>query len=195
MKTRALRAFHRTATRLQALTKEDFQQVADLEELAEFTVSTVTIAGRTADDKTTQSAATADGTEDDVGEENQDSREQAKEEEIDPTPSLSSARRTQADSKIGRLSGAVDEVKGIEGTAVDDSGGARIAVASSVLRVLRATIVILGGCGLGALPSDRDLWTAVRAMLLDGSLRHRMRHFDRCVLLARSVRGAKKTSV
>lgn len=53
--------------------------------------------------------------------------------------------------------------------------------AAAALRVLRATVVVLGGCGLGPLPSDKDLWVAVRPMLLDGSLRHRIRHMDRCV--------------
>lgn len=53
--------------------------------------------------------------------------------------------------------------------------------AAVVLRVLRATVVVLGGCGLGGLPSDRDLWAAVKPMLVDGSLRHRVRHFDRRV--------------
>ena len=53
--------------------------------------------------------------------------------------------------------------------------------AAVVLRVLRATVLVLGGCGLGALPSDRDLWEAVKPMLEDGSLRHRVRHFDRRV--------------
>lgn len=54
-------------------------------------------------------------------------------------------------------------------------------VPAAVLQVLRATVVMLGGCGLGALPSDKKLWRAVRPMLLDGSLRHRVRHFDRRV--------------
>lgn len=58
-------------------------------------------------------------------------------------------------------------------------GQAYSVVAAQVLRVLRATVVVLGGCALGSLPSDRDLWVAVRPMLLDGSLRHRVRHFDR----------------
>lgn len=53
--------------------------------------------------------------------------------------------------------------------------------AAVVLRVLRATVLVLGGCGLGALPSDRDLWEAVKPMLEDGSLKHRVRHFDRRV--------------
>ena len=50
---------------------------------------------------------------------------------------------------------------------------------AAVSRILRATLLVLGGCGLGALPSDEALWRAVTPMLLDGSLRHRVRHFDR----------------
>lgn len=50
---------------------------------------------------------------------------------------------------------------------------------AAVLRVLRATVLVLGGCGLEPMPSDKALWRAVKPMLLDGSLRYRVRHFDR----------------
>lgn len=50
---------------------------------------------------------------------------------------------------------------------------------AAIFRVLRATVLVLGGCGLGPLPSDKALWRTVKPMLLDGSLPHRVRHFDR----------------
>lgn len=174
MQARALRVFQRSMTCLQVLTDEDFRQVADLEELAELTAA---VTGPT-DDATPSTGSIGDGDVD-----NHESLRGKEEEEANPTPSLSSARHAEAEAE--QQVDTADRGNECGGIATDERGAGvpnPSAVSMSVLRVLRAAVVVLGGCGLGPLPSDKDLWRAVRAMLLDGSLRHRMRHFDRCVL-------------
>lgn len=162
-------------TSLQALSDEDFRQVAELEELAELTTA---VTGATDD------AGATTGNFDNEHVDNHDSLTgKEEEEEANPTPSLSSAHRT--DAEVQQQVDTTDREKERGGTATHKRVARAhnsSAVSTAVLRVLRATVVILGGCGLGPLPSDKDLWRVVRTMLLDGSLRHRVRHFDRCVV-------------
>ena len=183
MQSRALRLFQRSVSRFQVLTEDDFKRVADLSLVP---------------DKKTGSAVNRGGDAgnvgggDDVGDHNGDGQEQAR----NPTPSLSasSSRRPSCGNNKDDAGGSCDgsghrpENSGEEGGRDEEkeaesqpSSLVAIPAAAAILRLLRATVLVLGGCGLGALPSDKDLWDAVRPMLFDGSLRHRLRHFDRRV--------------
>lgn len=184
MQSRALRLFQRSVSRFQVLTEDDFRRAADLNLLP---------------DGADEGAAGRGGDAGDVGGGDVvEDQEQAR----NPTPSLSapspspsSGRRPSRGSNKGEAGGSSDGVGhrleetgegagrvGGKTTASRPSSAAAVpAAAAAILRVLRATVLVLGGCGLGALPSDKDLWDAVRPMLSDGSLRHRLRHFDRRV--------------
>lgn len=201
MQSRALRLFRRSVSRFQVLTERDFKIVAELTLLSENAEENA-VDGGGADD--------GDGEKTDDGKEEKkqekEGADEAADDERNPTPSLSSSsssstshRRlslgqsdSNGDDADGGSSGGTgthpdkgEEEDGKAGennptslppTAVDVPG------AAAILRILRATVLVLGGCGLGPLPSDKKLWEAVQPMLLDGSLRHRVRHFDRRVI-------------
>lgn len=159
-----------------------------------------TAAGETDPEKRQGEAASGVGTKDPSGhdgDENKDDdssdaaedQEEEEEEGSNPTPSLS-ARSTSSSSSRRRSRPSVEprpeegkEGGGQSNDLVSLSSPSSHTIsdteAAAVLRVVRATVLVLGGCGLGALPSDRELWEAVRPMLLDGSFKHRLRHFDR----------------
>lgn len=188
MQSRALRLFQRSVSRFQALTEDDFKSVADLNLLPENAdEGTADRGGRVGDV----------GGGGDVEDHNGVGQEQSR----NPTPSLSASSSSSFSSSSRRPSrgcskyedgGSSDDIErrpeepeegaGKEGekeTESQPSSAVATPGAAAILRLLRATVLVLGGLGLGALPSDKDLWDAVRPMLSDGSLRHRLRHFDR----------------
>lgn len=184
MQSRALRLFQRSVSRFQVLTDDDFKRVAGLSllPLKNADEGAVNRGGGVGD---------VDGGDDDENH-NGDRQDQAR----NPTPSLSasSSLRPSRGSKKDDTGGNSDgrghcpedtgERGGKDGekeTESQPSSAVAVPAAAEILRLLRATVLVLGGCGLGALPSDKDLWDAVRPMLSDGSLRHRLRHFDRRV--------------
>lgn len=183
MQSRALRLFQRSVSRFQVLTEDDFKRVADLSLVPDKKDGSAVNRGGDAGNA---------GGGDDVGDHNGDGQEQAR----NPTPSLSasSSRRPSCGNNKDDAGGSCDgsghrpENSGEEGGRDEEKGAesqpsslVAVPAAAAILRLLRATVLVLGGCGLGVLPSDKDLWDAVRPMLSDGSLRHRLRHFDRRV--------------
>ena len=189
MQSRALRLFRRSVSRFQALTEDDFTRVADLSLLPE-----------SADEGVEDRGGDVGGS--DAGGDIADHNGVGKEQARNPTPSLSAASSTSSASSSRRPSGgsSKDEAggssEGVEHRPEETGEGgvqkgeketesrpsssvAAVPAAAAILRLLRATVLVLGGLGLGALPSDKELWDAVRPMLSDGSLRHRLRHFDR----------------
>lgn len=211
MQSRALCAFQRSVARLQALTEDDFEQVAALDLLSDkdatdgklllAAAATAAFPSQGGGEQASRSSMELGGGNKSISStelEDANGRE-------NPTPSLSAAqprplpvRKSDVSNNSSR--GRDDEEGAKEETSIAPTGEnastEAIPLAESlqaerspsssipaamVLRVLRATVVVLGGCGLGALPSDRELWEAVKPMLVDGSLRHRVRHFDRRV--------------
>lgn len=149
-----------------------------------------------AEEEETTRSITSNGTSSDDANESKDREGVAAEEKkagdaegSNPTPSLS-ARSTSSSSSRRRhrrlsLDHRPDERKE-GGGQLDDlaslspsSDTLSATEAAAILRMVRATVLMLGGCGLGALPSDKELWEAVKPMLLDGSFKQRVRHFDR----------------
>lgn len=190
MQSRALRLFQRSVSRFQVLTEDDFKRVAGLNLLPDS-------AGEGAVDRCSDGSDVGDGN--GAEDHNGVGQEQAR----NPTPSLSASsssrpssssrhpfRGSNKDIASGSSDGVGDRPAEMGGagreeeerkTASQPSPAVAVSAAAAILRMLRATVLVLGGCGLGALPSDKDLWDAVRPMLSDGSLRHRLRHFDRRV--------------
>lgn len=209
MQAEALQTFQEGAACLQALTDEDFRRVAELEALSGLRADGLADNSATClqTNAATASECNQDGSRRWDGEGEADptpSLSVTADRTAEPRQCWNEEKMEQKDC-VG-YGGDID-CDGVSGTfdaeAADGSGrrnadkkeeyaGATIVMeeegtggnharvaAASVLRVLRATVLVLGGCGLGSLPSDRHLWRAVREMLLDGSLRHRVRHFDR----------------
>lgn len=199
MQSRALRIFHRSVARFQNLTEEDFNEVAKLNL---FTSAYETYS----DEKETIASAKDDGGDEETSEENVNPtpsfsvpassiplRQNRGSLSVgggvrgngDEFPKVIGADNHEV-GEIFQEGSATSAVKPSE-TKREGSGGqlrdsdeeSSAEFTSAVLRVLRASVLILGGCNLGALPSDKKLWKAVRPMLLDRSLRHRIRHFDR----------------
>lgn len=202
MQARALRAFQRSTARLQALAEDDFKKVAEENMVPRTNAQSETVDDRPPAAPSNPAKNSSDGDAGDNG-----THEDA-EEESDPTPSLSAVPRgvsvSNGRDKFVKMGQGADspeeegkrridseeeplgeeEEAGPGAICVRDARSAST-VSAAALRVLRATVVVLGGCGLGALPSDVELWRAVRPMLLDGTLRHRVRHFDRQVVKRR----------
>lgn len=221
MQTRALSIFHHSVTRLQALSDEDFTNVARAVHTPPyFTDDTTAVDGTTVDSdgETNSNASSSRGT----------GNKELQKEVADPTPSLAAPPpRRRGGSLLGggkildyrgcspdeaeetEEANKSEETKRVS-TSTEDKhekkkeeerhegeeegegerkeeeegreGSRTLSIVSAkALRVLRATVIVLGGCGLGSLPSDKELWRAVRPMLLDGIFRHRIRHFDRRV--------------
>lgn len=202
MKSRALRLFRRSVSRFQVLSEHDFKIVAELNLLSESTDESVVDDNDAKNfDVEKENGATAEERGKDKKE--KEEAEEEAEEARNPTPSLSSSSSPPSSSRlslrqIGSDSEADGSRSGSTGTHSDkgEEGSGKVGedsptsppppavavpAAASILRMLRATVLVLGGCGLGALPSDKRLWEGVKSMLLDGSLRHRVRHFDRRV--------------
>lgn len=221
MQTRALRIFQQSVEGLQALTDDDFAEIAAMNPFLSsakpigvakiaHTYSGANSENVTPPEKTGDSGIHGQG---DDGEQAKASDE---EQERNPTPSLSAVSRPQrlplreSRNNSDTVGDCIDEYSrhvedgrdsqkvaqslptGGDGDTGDASPTRKLSMSSATpttatttitaracLRVLRAVLLVLGGCGLGALPSDKELWRAVRPMLLDGSLRHRIRHFDR----------------
>ncbi|CAM9523835.1 unnamed protein product, partial [Ectocarpus sp. 4 AP-2014] len=197
MQSRALRLFQRSVSRFQALTEDDFKRVADLNLLLE-DVGVRKVAVVKAEEgenegealKKADSKAEVDGEAvPTVQEGDRDERAgiaEEKEAGRNPTPSLSAATSSSSSRRklpLGQSQSVNDAEAGELGVKEVNLAlsppSATVPAAAAVLRVVRATVLVLGGCGLGALPSDKELWEAVKPMLFDGSLRHRVRHFDR----------------
>lgn len=197
MQSRALRLFRRSVSRFQVLTERDFKIVAELDLLPEDTDEGAVDGGCAEDvDGEKKEGARREG------EKKTEDMEEEAEGARNPTPSLSSSsppsNRRLSLRQSGEDSNANGGSSGGTGTHPDEAGegGGKVGednptspplspvavpAAAAILRMLRATVLVLGGCGLGALPSDKELWEAVKPMLLDGSLKHRVRHFDRRV--------------
>ncbi|CAM9420414.1 unnamed protein product, partial [Ectocarpus fasciculatus] len=198
MQSRALRLFQRSVSRFQALTEDDFKRVADLNLLPEdvgLRKVAVDEAGESENEggalNKAGSNAKVDGEAVPTVQEGDRGEHDVTAEENDagrnPTPSLSAAAFSSSHRQLslGQSHSGEDAEAGEVGVKEENGASsppsATVPAAAVVLRVVRATVLVLGGCGLGALPSDKELWEAVKPMLSDGSLRHRVRHFDRRV--------------
>lgn len=196
MQSRALRLFQRGVSRFQTLTHDDFKRVADLNLLPEDVGVRKVAVDEEAEGENegevldkARSNAKVDG--EAVPTVQEGNREEhagiAEEKEANPTPSLSASSSSSSHRQLslGHSHSVQDAQVGEVGVNHENPASsppsATPPAAAAVLRVVRATVLVLGGCGLGALPSDMELWEAVKPMLSDGSLRHRVRHFDRRV--------------
>lgn len=206
MQSRALRAFQRSVARLQALTDDDFEKVAALNLVSGGTLLltasvTAAVPSHGSGEETPLSSTIEPGADSEganptpslsaphsrllslqnggSGDErsassrgNDSNEEEGDQEERSIVPLL--VEENTSTGEAVPLAEAPQVESKISCSSASFSAGA-------VLRVLRATVVVLGGCGLGPLPSDKELWEAVKPMLVDGSFRHRVRHFDRRV--------------
>lgn len=203
MRERALRSFRASVTRLEALTEDDSRKLAEALFSAPNVYETDTMDGLERE-LLTLSADPVEGNDDQEciqGDKNPTSSLSAAAQDIELPPqseiggrgeSLSvgkeidclvprrgSGEQERAEKRVVHVPG--ESELNLEG---GEENTERLAAAAAersaaALRVLRATVLVLGGCGLGPLPSDKALWRAVKPMLLDGSLRHRVRYFDR----------------
>ena len=204
MQSRALCVFQRSVARLQALTDDDFDKVATLNLVSGSTLlldasATAAVPSRGSGKETSPSSTINTG----VGSEGANPtpslsaprsrllclRSPGSSDDRNATSRGNECTEEETDQEersivpllVGENASTEEAAPLADTPQAENASSFSSFSAGAVLRVLRATVVVLGGCGLGPLPSDKELWEAVKPMLVDGSFRHRVRHFDRRV--------------